>query len=188
MNNLVYFDGTEVKMGETGQVSDGEKVVSFEVTPDTISKLVKLGILKQIKPIKGLNEGLGKKINDRMSEVNMDIAAYHEILVKKLIEKTGLSKTSCERAVVGIKLVNKTGYFSLLLKEVAIELDKSYKNHISKCKTLFTISSKDGKPYYIKEGDLKCTDTVALFRTEVDAIVACKILASLKKEIFSGRK
>ena len=165
------------------------------VSETTIPKLIELGILV-VKPIptekvvykkKPSRPNIGEMIHSRMNEVNMNIEHYVKILISKL-EAQGLSKTNAMKSLQAIYNTNKSAYFALVLKEVAIELDKSYSNHISKSKMLFTISAATGKPYYIEPNFLKSTNTVALFRSEVDAIVACKILSSLKKEVFNGRK
>ncbi len=189
MKKLKFSNGRPAKFGDSGIAVNDLQVVEFVVTPRTVEKLIAMGILEWDTPEEMTeSKKLGIDIKSRMNSVSMDIAFYHNVLVGKLCKEGNMTTTTAFKALDAIKVVNKVSYFALLLKEVAIELDKSYENHISSSSTLFTISAKDGKPYAVNPETLKTTNTVALFRTKVDAIIACKILASLKKEVFSGRR
>ena len=188
MSNLKFSNGKPAKFGDVVVITSNKRHFEIMVTPDTVNQLIAMGIIVKINP-KEMTESkkLGLDIQARMKSVPMDIAFYHAILVEKMCQSGGLNTTTAEKALKAIKTFNKVSYFSLLLKEIAIELDKAYENHISKSTKLFTISARDGKPYELQTGVLKNTNTVSLFRSKVDAIIACKIIASLKKEIFSVR-
>lgn len=78
---------------------------------------------------------------------------------------------------------------SMLLREVAIELDKKYEDHINNCKELYIISSMDGRIHKVPRAYIKNFRNFAAFRTKEDAKTACRILRSELKEMFkSGRK
>lgn len=78
--------------------------------------------------------------------------------------------------------------FSLILREIAIELDKKYKDHINNCEELYIISTMDGRIHRVPRAYATNLRNFAAFRTEEDAKIACKILKSDLKDMFSGRK
>lgn len=89
-------------------------------------------------------------------------------------------------------------YFPLELyhmysKNIALELDKAYSNNIRNCKQLHVIDDFDGKPCILYQKDFHSKDwinlinNVAVFRNEVDLIVCQKILADLRKVVWSGK-
>ena len=78
--------------------------------------------------------------------------------------------------------------FSLILREIAIELDKKYKDHINNCEELYIISTMDGRIHKVPRAYATNLRNFAAFRTEEDAKIACKILKSDLKDMFSGRK
>ena len=197
--NLVYYDNTPVFLGDSGAVTNGEVIVNFTVTEQSVFRLIDLGIIKEVsfkkpevlKKFKPKENNPSKILGDNikivMEKTIMEPYHYHSILVSKMAKK-GMNALIAEKALRIIKEINLSGYFSLILKEIALEMDSKYPDHISKSANFYTISSKDGKPYYVNINELKSIKSVALFRSEAEVIVACKILASLKKELFSGRK
>lgn len=84
--------------------------------------------------------------------------------------------------------LNPSSAFSILLKEVAVELDKKYTDHINNCNEVFVISMMDGRIHKVPKAHIKNFRNFAAFRTEEEAKVACKILRYQLKEMFSGRK
>ena len=76
--------------------------------------------------------------------------------------------------------------FSLLLREIAIDLDKKYQDHISSCDEVFTISPLNGKITKVFSATVKNFRNFAAFRNIEDAKIACKILKPFLKEMYSG--
>lgn len=209
MNNLVYvatgkkvLDGDEVVLVGVGR--DGKKrFENVEVNNFTAQYLIQLGILKFDESDKKedapkanivalnskLKPSVAQLLQVRMAGVDMRMHFYEELLLNKMMTHQ-LTRDQAEMSLRAVYFTNKAAYYGMVLKEIALHLDKSYESHISESENLYTISAATGKPYYIEPGFLKTTSTVALFRTEVDAIIACKILSPLKKELFkaNGRR
>ena len=82
--------------------------------------------------------------------------------------------------------ISPSAVFSILLKEVAIELDKKYEDHISDCKEVFVVSLMDGRIHKVPRAHIKNFRNFAAFRTEEDARSACKILRNALKNLFSS--
>lgn len=97
-------------------------------------------------------------------------------VVKKLANKMGVSLGTCHSMLEVLEVANPSIVFSLLLKEVAIILDKQYEGHIMDSAHLWIVSTKNGE---IKEipASFVNSNTSALFRTKEDAEYACGILA-----------
>lgn len=84
--------------------------------------------------------------------------------------------------------INPATAFSMILREIAIELDKKYEDHINECKELYIISLMDGRIHKVPRAYIKNFRNFAAFRTVEDARIACRILRDDLKEMFSGRK
>ena len=196
MKNLKFCDGKEVNIGDTGFAFNHTTLqfINFKVSEENISDLIKLGIIIVVEDTPKKNpvtasETLGIAIQDRSKTIPMDATFYHNLLVEKISLKGQILKASAHKALLGIQKTNYAAYFSMLLKEVALLMDESYSNHISEHPVLFAISQKSGKLIQIQKEEWKSLSVGALFRNQVDAIVALKILASVKKEAFkNGRR
>lgn len=96
-------------------------------------------------------------------------------VVKKLANKMGISLDACHYTLELLEVANPAIVFSLLLKEVAIMLDKQYEGHIMDSEYLWIVSTKNGE---IKEipASFVNSNTSSLFRTKEDAEYACNIL------------
>ena len=192
MKNLKFCDGSEVNIGDEGLALNtvNNLMFPYTVTKETIPVLIKLGIIVEIQKqdFVELTESarLAKQIQVRSENIPMSISHYHNVLAEKLakVDKVGVVVTSS--VLFNIKKVNKYAYFSMILKEIALTMDQSYSNHISEHPVLFAISQKDGRPVQIVKESWTTLIVGALFRTKADAIVALKILAPLRKEIFNN--
>lgn len=85
--------------------------------------------------------------------------------------------------------INPMAAVNVLLREIAIELDKKYEDHIENSEKIYVISPLDGRIHEVVKAHIKNYRNFAAFRTIEDAKVACRILRDDLKELFqSGRK
>lgn len=79
--------------------------------------------------------------------------------------------------------------FSVLLREIAVELDKKYKDHIECSDKIYVISTFDGRIHEVCKAHIKNYRNFAAFRTIEDAKFACNILREDLRDMFrSGGK
>lgn len=103
-------------------------------------------------------EGIGLKTGLKFTEVlNMFIRLYHDF-----------PEAVCR----------------ILLKEIAIQEDMKYKDHISKSKEIFSISFIDGQIIRIPKDKILNYKTFAAFRTVDDAKKALNILNDFISDMF----
>lgn len=83
-----------------------------------------------------------------------------------------------------LKEINIAITFSLVLKQIAIDLDKKYEDHILKSPKLYCISLFDGTICEITPIKHGKYSNIALFRSEEDAKLAIEALEPFYKEMF----
>ena len=83
-----------------------------------------------------------------------------------------------------LKEVNVAVTFSLILKQIAIELDKKYEDHIMNSPELYCISVFDGTVCKISPSATGNYANMALFRSEEDAKIAIEALKPIYKSMF----
>ena len=76
--------------------------------------------------------------------------------------------------------------FSLILREIAVDLDKQYVDHIEDSFEIFVISTVNGKITQADKSYITSYRNFAAFRTIEDAKFACHILSPIMKEIFQN--
>lgn len=109
--------------------------------------------------------------------------------IVNLAKKAGWKPVKMAGYLQSLWNINPCAAFSVLLREVAIELDKRYEDHINNCEEVFIISSMDGRIHRVHRAHIKNFRNFAAFRTEEDAKIACRILRDDLKEMFkSGRE
>lgn len=74
--------------------------------------------------------------------------------------------------------------FSILLREIALQFDEHYEDHIRNCKEVYTISIINGKIYKVNASAIKNFNNFAAFRTVDEAKTACKILENYLNIMF----
>lgn len=78
--------------------------------------------------------------------------------------------------------------FAIVLREIAIELDKKYEDHISNSPEIYSISLVDGRITKLYKSRIRSYKNFAAFRTIDDAKFACKVLREVLKDMFRDGK
>jgi hypothetical protein len=76
--------------------------------------------------------------------------------------------------------------FSIALREIAVELDKKYPDHINNCDEVIVLSTLDGRLHKVAKAQIKNYRNFAAFRTMADAKFACRILRGHLKQMFGS--
>lgn len=173
---VLTANGKEVKVGDklVGYVEVdtpmGKRVVAHEILVDEgiISELLKTGV---IKPIEG-----------ESSSVPMEISYY----VEKIANKLGWKVDKAFNYLNNVDAIMPAAALSMVLREIAIELDKKYKDHIENSPEIYVISTFDGRITKANKAHIKNYRNFAAFRSIEDAKVACRIVKPVLKEMFKS--
>ena len=188
MKKFYLKNGKEVQVGDTitkviktkhpllGEVTMVENVV---VTEAALPKLIEKGI---ITTSLGSDFDVDKVL--KPTETHMDLHYYVEKLAKKLNWKV----EKVYNYLNTIDSVYPAAAFSMILREVAIELDKKYEDHIEKSPEIYVISMFDGRISKANKAHIKNYRNFAAFRTIEDAAIACRITKDVLKEMFRSGK
>lgn len=187
MKKFYLKNGKEVQVGDTitkviktkhpllGEVTMVENVV---VTEAALPKLIEKGII---------TTSLGSDFDvDKVkpAESHMNLHYYVEKLAKKLNWKV---EKMCNYLNT-IDSVYPVAAFSMILREVAIELDKKYEDHIEKSPEIYVISMLNGKITKANKAHIKNYRNFAAFRSIEDAKTACSIVREILKELSKSGK
>lgn len=183
MEKIYLANGKEVQVGDTltkvSKVKDpffgkGTIVHQIVVTKGTLPKLLKAGIVTTTKPTKSVVK----------TEVPMELEYY----IQKIAEKLGWKVEKTYSYLNNVDTILPAAAFSMVLREIAIELDKKYKDHIEKNPEIYVISMFDGKITKVNKAHIKNYRNFAAFRTVSDAKIACRITKDILKEMFKSGK
>ena len=176
MNKLKLKEtGKEVKMGEklikvVELFGIPIPVAQIEINETTLPDLIKHGIV--------VAEG---------SDSDIDITI--EGAVQHLANRIGWNKENLERYFNNLYKISPAAVFEIVLKEVAILLDKKYSNHISNSKEIWVINKVNGEIQKLKDmSKIKSFQHFAAFRSLEDAKIACRITKDILKEMFKSGK
>lgn len=182
---IYLANGKEVKMGDTiiniTKEEDpffGEKTIShyIVVTEDTLPKLFKAGIITT-DPNKGNDK---TKEEAPTPEIPMELGYYIEQLGKRL----GWKGAKVGNYLDNLHKIYPAAAFSLILREVALTIDRKYKDHISDSPEIYVISMFDGRITKANKAHIKSYKNFAAFRSMEDAKIACAITREVLKELF----
>lgn len=179
MNKLYLKNGKEVHIGDTishftkevdtvfGKV---KTTVIIPVTESNLPKLLKAGILSASNCQAG-------------SKVPMTVDYY----VKKIAERMGWKPEEAVNFLNTTQKIHPNAAFSIVLREIAIELDKLYDDHIKDSPEIYVISNLDGRITKTNKAGIKNYKNFAAFRSIEDAKIACKILREVLRELYAKR-
>ncbi len=183
MEKIYLTNGKEVQIGDTltkvSKVKDpffgeGTVVQHIVVTKDTLPKLLEAGIVTT-KPAKPAVAESG---------VPMELGYY----VQKIAEKLGWKIEKVYNYLNSVDTILPAAAFSMVLREVAIELDKKYEDQIEKSPEIYVISMLDGRITKANKAHIKNYRNFAAFRSIEDAKIACRITRDILKEMFKSGK
>jgi hypothetical protein len=187
MEKFYLKNGKEVQIGDTltkvtktkhPLFGEGTKVESIVITKTSLPKLIERGII---------TTSLGSDFDvDKVmpTESHMNLHYYVEKLAKKLNWKVD----KVYNYINTIDSVYPAAAFSMLLREIAIELDKKYKDHIENSPEIYVISVFDGRITKANKAHIKNYRNFAAFRSVSDAKIACNIMKDILKELFKSGK
>ena len=184
-----YFKDKEIKIGDTIAMDNYFPVLgklSTNITIDTQEKmnyLVEVGDIKveEVPDNKVMKESkYSPTIEKNLSLIRSNVLDYIDLGGDY---KTFLANYLFDNFPLQL--------FQILSKEIAVDLDKQYGDHIKYCDWVYLIDDVDGKPFevyqehYSNKEWYNLIKNIACFRTKEDAI-ACKIaLKELKKYVWS---
>lgn len=181
MEKIYLTNGKEVQIGDTltkvSKVKDpffdkGVIIEHVKVTKDILPKLLEAGIVTTTKPEKPVAE----------TEVPMELEYY----IQKIAEKFGWKVEKVYNYLNSVDTILPAAAFSMVLREIAIELDKKYEDHIEKSPEIYAISMLDGRITKVNKAHIKNYRNFAAFRSVSDAKIACSIVRDILKEMFKN--
>lgn len=108
--------------------------------------------------------------------------------ISKALAKLGWTESKDLKYLQDLDNVYPTALFSILLREIAIELDKKYDDHIENSPEIFVVSTLDGRISKANKAHIKNYRNFAAFRSVADAKFACRILRSYLRDMYAKRK
>lgn len=174
---VLTANGKEVKVGDKlvkyAKVNTpiGEGIIAQEVLVDenVISELLKAGVIKSV-------------VGDIVADVPMEIDYY----VEKIAKRLGWKVDKAFNYLNNVDAIMPAAALSMVLREIAIELDKKYEDHIQNSPEIYIISALDGRITRANKAHIKNYRNFAAFRSIEDAKVACRIVKPVLKEMFKS--
>lgn len=172
--NKFYFEGKEVSLGDTITVShksdDGKIVTTLttSITDFALPLLVQTGIVTV------------KKLDDNSKDV--------DYFVNKIATKMGWNVNKANNILYEVYNLYPVAVFSIILREVALELDLKYEDHIQDSPEIFVVSNLDGRISKVNKAHIKNYRNFAAFRSIEDAKTACKILREILKAMYAKKQ
>ena len=182
MEKIYLKNGKEVQIGDTltkvSKVKDpffGKGTVIehvIKVTKDILPKLLEAGIVTTKLDEKPVAE----------TKVLMELDYY----IEKIANKLNWKVEKVYNYLNNVDTILPAAAFSIVLREIAIELDKKYEDHIDKSPEIYVISLLDGRITKANKAHIRNYRNFAAFRTIEDAKIACTITRDILKEMFKN--
>ena len=179
MEKYYLENGKEVQIGDTvtkttemSHPSLGECTIktSAVVTEENIPRLLEAGII----------------FKDTVEEEEKEVNLYY--YVEKLAERFGWKPEKMSNYLDTIDDVYPAAAFSMILREIAIELDEKYEGHIKESPEIYVISMFDGRIIKANKAHIKNYRNFAAFRSIEDAKFACRVTRELLKDMFNDKR
>lgn len=188
MEKFVLKNGKEVKMGDklikqgVADTPFGKEFIIQEiiVNEKTLPELIKAGVLTQVD----CTHSAGCSCRHcAQGEVPMNMNFY----IEKIASRLGWKSEKVYNYLNSVDSILPAAALSMVLREIAIELDKKYEDHIENSPEIYVISLLDGRITKANKAHIKNYRNFAAFRTIEDAKIACKIVKPILKEMFKSK-
>lgn len=118
--------------------------------------------------------------SDNSKLVCQDIPDELDYYIAKVMRKLCVSNLDT------LKSEYPGAFLSMIAREIAIELDKGYANHISNSPEIYVLFLLNGKITVANKAVIKNYRNFAAFRSLEDARFACKILRPILKPMYKA--
>ena len=188
MEKFILKNGKEVKMGDklikhgVADTPFGKGFIMQEiiVNEKTLPELIKAGVLTQVDCAHGADCPCR---HCTKGEVPMDMNFY----IEKIAARLGWKPEKVYNYLNSVDSILPAAAFSMVLREIAIELDKKYEDHIENSPEIYVISMLDDRITKANKAHIKNYRNFAAFRTIEDAKIACRIVKPILKEMFKSK-
>lgn len=212
MKKFYLKNGKEVRIGDIIRKSFkikhpifgvGKGVEEVLVTEEALTKLIDSGdiIVKNIdnninNNIKDVDNHINNIKNPKQKSVSTnesspikeEVPMELQYYIYKIANKLKWKVEKVNNYICNLYTIYPAAAFSLILKEIAIELDKRYKDSIEDSPEIYAISVLNGKIGIVDKATIKNYRNFAAFRSVNDARIACKITKDILKEMFRSGK
>ena len=198
MKKYILKNGEEVEFGDIIEVSKkckgGYLIIKATLDEDSLDMFKQLNIIRE-REVKDNNKNVMNDI-DKMKDAAMlkyeellnEIREFHINKVYESIARNlGVNKTEAIKYVQDLSELNTASAFSLVLKRMALRLDRNYEGHIADIKRTYYVSVADGKIHTILTSSVNPRN-VALFRNYNDAQFAIECFYWLYDKMFNTKQ
>ena len=188
MEKFILKNGEEAKMGDklikhsVTNTPLGKRLIIQEVIVNekTLPELLKAGVLTSV--------GCAHDTDCTCrycakGEIPMDMNFY----IEKIAARLGWKPEKVYNYLNSVDSILPVAAFSMVLREIATELDKKYEDHIENSPEIYVISLLDGRITKANKAHIKNYRNFAAFRTVSDAKIACSIVKDILKEMFKSK-
>lgn len=147
-----------------------------------------VGMIKAQKTVTVTKELMSKFIKDGKVNVveEKDTDKIWNNAIESLSKKTNWKEEKLLNILATLHLANPWAATQMVLREIAIELDKKYDDHINKSEKIYAVSPQDGRIHEINKKTVKNYKAFPAFRSIEDAKIACSLIREHLKSIFSN--
>lgn len=164
------------------EINFGDRILIIEDinTPLSVARVQRVAVVTK--------ELMGKLIKDGKVNVVEEngINKIWNDAIKSLAKKTNWKEEKLLNILATLHLANPWAATQMVLREIAIELDKKYDDHINKSEKIYVISPQDGRIHEINKKTVKNYKAFPAFRSIDDAKIACSLIREHLKSIFSN--
>ena len=171
---IVVKNGKEINFGDKILIT---KSVN---TPIGITIVSKVAIVTKELMDKLIKDGKVNVVEEK------DINKIWNNAIENLTKKTNWKEEKLLNILNTLHLANPWAATQMVLREIAIELDKKYDDHINKSEKIYAISPQDGRIHEINKKTVKNYKAFPAFRSIEDAKIACSLIREHLKSIFSN--
>ncbi len=164
------------------EINLGDKILIVEAVN------IPVGMIEAPKIITVTKELMNKFIKDGKVNV-VEEKGTNKIwsnAIESLSKKTNWKEEKLLNILTTIHLANPWAATQMVLREIAIELDKKYDDHINESEKIYAISPQDGRIHEINKKTVKNYKAFPAFRSIEDAKIACSLIREHLKSIFSN--
>lgn len=164
------------------EINFGDKIIIVATvdTPLGVARVQGVAIVTKELMIKLIKDGKVKVVGD------IDIDKIWNNAIKNLAKKTNWKEEKLSNILATLHLANPWAATQMVLREIAIELDKKYDNHINESEKIYAISPQDGRIHEINKKTVKNYKAFPAFRSIEDAKIACSLIREHLKSIFGN--